>query len=96
MSLLHNNAPFAATNSHAAGIEQQVKTIIVDKLGVEESQLQSGVSFTADLGIDSLDVFELIITLEDQFHLIIPSEEAEKLDTVGKLIDYIIVKAGMG
>jgi acyl carrier protein len=70
-------------------IEAKVKEIVMDKLGVEESQITPEASFTQDLGADSLDIVELIMGLEGAFGLSIPDEEAEKIGTVGDAINYI-------
>ena len=70
-------------------IVKQVKDIIVDKLGVEESAVTESASFTNDLGADSLDTVELIMELEKEFDLSIPDEEAEKIVTVGDAIAFI-------
>ena len=70
-------------------IANRVKSIITDKLGVEESQVTPEASFTNDLGADSLDTVELIMELEKEFDLQIPDEEAEKIVTVGDAIDFI-------
>ena len=70
-------------------IEQKVKAVIVDKLGVEESQVTKEASFTNDLGADSLDTVELIMDLENEFSIQIPEEEAEKIATVGDAISFI-------
>lgn len=70
-------------------IEERVKKIITDQLGVEESEVTMTASFINDLGADSLDTVELVMALEEEFNLEIPDEEAEKLDTVGKVINYI-------
>ena len=67
----------------------RVKSIITDKLGVEESQVTPEASFTNDLGADSLDTVELIMELEKEFDLSIPDEEAEKIVTVGDAIAFI-------
>jgi len=64
-------------------------SIIVDKLGVEESEVTNEASFTNDLGADSLDTVELIMEFEKEFNLSIPDEEAEKIETVGNAVDYI-------
>ncbi len=61
----------------------------MEKLGLDEAQIRPGASFSDDLGVDSLDVFELIIEIENVFHISVPSEDAEKLTTPGKLIDYV-------
>ena len=70
-------------------IANRVKSIITDKLGVEESQVTPEASFTNDLGADSLDTVELIMELEKDFDLSIPDEEAEKIVTVGDAIAFI-------
>ena len=70
-------------------IEERVKAIIVDKLGVDESEVTAEASFTNDLGADSLDTVELIMELEKEFDLSIPDEEAEKIVTVGDAIAFI-------
>lgn len=70
-------------------IESKVKAIIVDKLGVEEAQVNPEASFTNDLGADSLDTVELIMELEKEFNIQIPDEAAEKIATVGDAINYI-------
>lgn len=68
---------------------EKVKKIIVDHLGVEEDKIVSSASFIEDLGADSLDQVELVMAFEEEFGLEIPDEAAEKLTTVGKVIDYI-------
>lgn len=73
----------------AAEIEAKVKAIIVDKLGVEESEVTPEASFTNDLGADSLDTVELIMEFEKQFGISIPDDEAEKIGTVADAISYI-------
>lgn len=72
-----------------AEIEARVKAIIVDKLGVDESEVTPGASFTNDLGADSLDTVELIMELEKEFGMSIPDDQAEKISTVQDAIDYI-------
>ncbi len=69
--------------------ESKVKAIIVEKLGVEESEVTNEASFTNDLGADSLDTVELIMELENQFGVNIPDEDAEKIATVGDAVNYI-------
>lgn len=73
----------------AEDIASKVKAIIVDKLGVEESQVKPEASFTNDLGADSLDTVELIMEFEKEFGLSIPDDQAEKIATVGDAIAYI-------
>jgi len=70
----------------------KVKDIVSDKLSISEDQVTEEASFIDDLGADSLDTVELIMALEDEFDLDIPDEEAEKLDTVGKALDYVLEK----
>ena len=65
-------------------VAAKVKAIIVDKLGVDESEVVPGASFTNDLGVDSLDTVELIMEFEKEFDLAIPDDEAEKISTVGE------------
>ncbi len=73
----------------ANDIEETVKSIIVEKLGVDESDVSSDASFTNDLGADSLDTVELIMEFEKEFDLTIPDEEAEEIATVGDAIEYL-------
>ena len=70
-------------------IASKVKAIIVDKLGVEESEVTPEASFTNDLGADSLDTVELIMEFEKEFGISIPDDQAEKIGTVGDAINYI-------
>ncbi|HJA85719.1 MAG TPA: acyl carrier protein [Candidatus Bacteroides avicola] len=70
-------------------IASKVKAIIVDKLGVEESEVKNEASFTNDLGADSLDTVELIMEFEKEFGISIPDDQAEKIGTVGDAINYI-------
>ncbi|GAB3765981.1 acyl carrier protein [Spirosoma sp. KUDC1026] len=70
-------------------IAEKVKNIIVEKLGVEESEVTPEASFTNDLGADSLDTVELIMEFEKEFNLPIPDDDAEKIATVGAAIDYL-------
>lgn len=72
-----------------ASIAESVKKIIVDKLGVDESEVTPEASFTQDLGADSLDTVELIMEFEKEFNLSIPDEEAEKITTVGQAVSYL-------
>ncbi|MCD8301436.1 MAG: acyl carrier protein [Prevotellaceae bacterium] len=72
-----------------AEIEAKVKEIIVEKLGVDESEVTPAASFTQDLGADSLDTVELIMELEKAFEISIPDDAAEKISTVGDAIKYI-------
>jgi acyl carrier protein len=70
-------------------IAAKVKAIIVDKLGVDESEVTPEASFTNDLGADSLDTVELIMEFEKEFDIAIPDDQAEKISTVGEAISYI-------
>ncbi|MCD6112245.1 MAG: acyl carrier protein [Bacteroidales bacterium] len=70
-------------------IENKVKAIIVEKLGVDEKEVTTEASFTNDLGADSLDTVELIMEFEKEFNIAIPDEKAEKISTVGDAISYI-------
>ncbi len=70
-------------------VAAKVKAIIVDKLGVDESEVTNEASFTNDLGADSLDTVELIMEFEKEFDLAIPDDEAEKISTVGEAIAHI-------
>lgn len=72
-----------------SNIAERVKKIIVDKLGVEESQVTPEASFTNDLGADSLDTVELIMEFEKEFNISIPDEQAETIGTVGQAIEYL-------
>jgi acyl carrier protein len=72
-----------------ADTASRVKAIIVDKLGVEESEVTAEASFTNDLGADSLDTVELIMEFEKEFNIAIPDDQAEKIATVGDATTYI-------
>jgi acyl carrier protein len=72
-----------------ADIEGKVKEIIMNKLGVEASQITPTASFTNDLGADSLDTVELVMEFEKAFNIQIPDEDAEKISTVGDVVNYL-------
>lgn len=73
----------------AATVAERVKKIIVDKLGVDENEVNSDANFIQDLGADSLDTVELIMEFEKEFDVSIPDEQAEKIQTVGHAIEYL-------
>lgn len=79
----------STTTRKQSGIPARVRAIIREKLGVDEAELIDTARFSDDLGLDSLDVLETFTTLEKEFDVKIPDEEAEKLATVGSVIDYI-------
>jgi acyl carrier protein len=72
-----------------ASVEEKVKNIIVEQLGVDADEVKAEASFVDDLGADSLDVVELVMALEEEFGLEISDEDAEKLRTVQQAIEYI-------
>jgi acyl carrier protein len=72
-----------------ASVEESVKAIIVDQLGVNEDQVKGDAHFVDDLGADSLDTVELVMKFEEDFDIEIPDEDAEKIQTVQDAIDYI-------
>jgi acyl carrier protein len=72
-----------------ASVEDKVKSIIVDQLGVNEGEVTAAASFVDDLGADSLDTIELVMAFEEAFSIEIPDEDAEKIKTVKDAIDYI-------
>ncbi len=80
-----------ARKTMAAGdkVEEKVKKIIAENLGVEEDEVVPEASFVDDLGADSLDTVELVMAFEEAFEIEIPDEDAEKILTVGKAVDYI-------
>ena len=75
--------------SKTSSVAEKIKTIIHEKLGVEQSAMVDSASFSDDLGLDSLDVLETFMALEKEFNLKISDDEAEKLKTVGSVVDYI-------
>jgi len=70
-------------------VEERVKRIVIDQLGVEEAQVTTEAKCVEDLGADSLDTVELVMALEEEFKLEIPDDEAEKISTVGQAVEYI-------
>ncbi|HMS85642.1 MAG TPA: acyl carrier protein [Nitrospira sp.] len=76
-----------------ATVDERVKKIIAEQLGVEEAEVTPEASFVEDLGADSLDTVELVMALEEEFSIEIPDEDAEKILTVGKALDYIKEKS---
>jgi acyl carrier protein len=76
-----------------ATVDERVKKIIAEQLGVEEDEVTTEASFVEDLGADSLDTVELVMALEEEFGIEIPDEDAEKILTVGKALDYIKEKS---
>ena len=72
-----------------SNIEERVKQIVVEQLGVSEEEVKETSSFVDDLGADSLDTVELVMALEEEFECEIPDEEAEKITTVKQAVDYV-------
>ncbi|ABI58744.1 acyl carrier protein [Nitrosomonas eutropha C91] len=70
-------------------IEQRIKKIVAEQLGVNESEVKNESSFVNDLGADSLDTVELVMALEEEFECEIPDEQAEKINTVQEAIDFV-------
>lgn len=70
-------------------VEERVRKIVVEQLGVKEDELKNDASFVDDLGADSLDTVELVMALEEEFETEIPDEDAEKIATIQQAIDYI-------
>jgi acyl carrier protein len=75
-------------------ITGKIKSIMVDKLGVDHSRLDRKASFSDDLGLDSLDILETFTELEKEFGIKITDEDAERLTTVGAVVDHIVAKRG--
>ena len=75
-------------------VEEKVKSIIVEQLGIEESEVELESRFIDDLGADSLDTVELVMAFEEEFDLEIPDEEAEKITTVKDAVDHIMMAIG--
>jgi acyl carrier protein len=79
-----------------AQVDEKVKQIIVEQLGVDEAEVTSNASFVDDLGADSLDTVELVMAFEEAFDIEIPDEDAEKIRTVQDAVDYISKNAKVG
>jgi len=77
-----------------SSVEERVKKIVVEQLGVKEDEVVPEASFVDDLGADSLDTVELVMALEEEFETEIPDEDAEKITTVKEAIDYIKEHSG--
>jgi acyl carrier protein len=75
-----------------SSVEDQVRGIIAEQLGLKADEIKNDASFVDDLGADSLDTVELVMALEEEFETEIPDEEAEKITTVQQAIDYILAK----
>lgn len=75
-------------------VEEKIKSIIVDQLGVEPDAVKASASFIEDLGADSLDIVELVMTMEEEFDLTIPDEDAENMKTVKDVVAYVKGKVG--
>src|SRR6266404_2136336 len=84
-----NNTPSFRKAQSMAGVEDKVKQIIVEQLGVDEGEVTSNASFVDDLGADSLDTVELVMAFEEAFDIEIPDEDAEKIRTVKDAVEYI-------
>jgi acyl carrier protein len=75
-----------------SSVEEQVRGIIAEQLGLKADEIKNDASFVDDLGADSLDTVELVMALEEEFETEIPDEEAEKITTVQQAIDYILAR----
>jgi len=84
---------FKLPQNNMSDIASKVRSIIVDKLGVDENEVTPEASFTNDLGADSLDTVELIMEFEKEFNLSIPDDQAENIQTVGQAITYLEANA---
>jgi acyl carrier protein len=78
-----------STGDEIAG---RIKSVIAEQLAVGSEQVVPGASFVADLGADSLDIVELVMALEEEFDIEIPDEDAEKMNSVGDVINYVVEK----
>ena len=88
-NIFYNKTKIIATIGPSSSDINILKEIIIDKLGIEESEITDSASFTNDLGADSLDTVELIMEFEKEFNISIPDEDAEKIGTVGQAISYL-------
>ena len=77
-------------------IASRVKAIIVDKLGVDENEVVNEASFTNDLGADSLDTIEIVMSIEEEFSIEIPDHEVEQMETVGSVLNYLTANLSNG
>ncbi|MFQ3177525.1 MAG: acyl carrier protein [Pseudoalteromonas tetraodonis] len=84
---------FLIKERRMSDIQERVKKIIIEQLGVKEEEVKNEASFVDDLGADSLDTVELVMALEEEFDTEIPDEEAEKITTVQSAIDYVTAHA---
>ena len=75
-----------------SSVEDQVRAIIAEQLGIKTDEIKNDASFVDDLGADSLDTVELVMALEEEFETEIPDEEAEKITTVQNAIDYVVAR----
>lgn len=89
LTMRHSGPLISEENDPMSSVEERVKKIVVEQLGVGEDQVTPEASFVDDLGADSLDTVELVMALEEEFDTEIPDEEAEKITTVQQAIDYI-------
>ncbi len=88
--------PAARNEENMAAVDEKVKQIIVEQLGVDEGEVTPSASFVDDLGADSLDTVELVMAFEEAFDIEIPDEDAEKIRTVADAVDYIGKNAKAG
>ncbi|MFT5051506.1 MAG: acyl carrier protein [Chlamydiales bacterium] len=86
---MHTENPSGDTTVTNPSIEDRVKKIVCDQMGVSLDKATRDTSFINDLGADSLDTVELVMELEDEFEISIPDEDAEKIQTIGSAVDYI-------
>jgi len=86
---LKEKKPYLRKGVIELSVFEKVKAIIVEQLGVDEEEVTADASFIEDLGADSLDIVELVMALEEEFDLVIPDEDAEKIRTVNQAVKYI-------